>query len=92
MIEKFDGVMRENEIEVYGFLASENPFKRKRFNAFLNLLKEQDGFVGVSPHKLLLACLFKTENDAKGARNILKYYGYKVSDDIAKAYIPKREV
>lgn len=88
MIEKFDGIMRENEIEVYGFLASVNPIKKNRFNAFLNLLKEQDGFVGVCPHKFLLACLFKTENDAKGARNILKYHGYKVSD-IQKAYIQK---
>ena len=91
MIEKFDGVMREDEIEVYGFLASENPFKKKRFNAFLNLLKEQEGFVGVSPHKFLLVCLFKTKNDAKGARNILNYYGYNVTSDIAKAYIPKKE-
>lgn len=34
--------------------------------------------------------LFDTENNAKGARNVLRFNGVKCGDNICKAYVDKK--
>ena len=56
----------------------------------IQIIKKLDGFYGIHPafpHGTLL--LFKTENDAKRAKNILESEGIKTGDNICKVFIPK---
>ena len=68
-------------------------FLRKRARKALNLVKEQEGLVGIYqeyPNGTLL--LFDTENNAKGARNMLKYHGIECGVNICKVQIDEREL
>lgn len=54
----------------------------------LEVIKEQEGLIGVTPmppRGTLL--LFDTENNAKGARNVLRFNGIKCGDNICKGYV-----
>lgn len=59
----------------------------------IELIASQEGFLGLAPHRPYgTLCLFKTENDAKGARNILRMEGVKCGDNICEVFIDKRIV
>jgi len=67
------------------------PFVKRRFESAVKLIKEQEGFIGVHPmppRGTLL--LFRTENNAKGARNILRAAGIECGDGIFSVHIEKR--
>lgn len=70
-----------------------NPLKRKRQDEAIQYIKTLDGFIGVYPYDprgTLL--LFRTKNDAKGARNLLKAKGCPVGDHICEIYVEKQYV
>lgn len=60
-------------------------FKNKRVKKALEIISKQEGLIGVHPvpprGNLLL---FDTENNAKGARNMLTFYGIECGDNICK--------
>ncbi len=67
-----------------------NPFKMKKAEKALKFIAKLEGFIGFTPcapHGTL--CLFKTENDAKGARNLMRAKGIEVGKNIAEVYIDK---
>ncbi len=63
------------------------PSTRWKEKKILNIIKEQEGFVGVHPcppKGTLL--LFKTENNAKKARNVLRAEGVLCGKNICEVY------
>ncbi len=67
------------------------PHIKKKAKAALLLAKEQKGFVGANPQPprgTLL--LYRTENDAKIARNVLQAHGVVCGNNICKVYIDER--
>lgn len=68
------------------------PFIPRKTKKAIQFIKEQDGFIGFYPvYPKGTLCLFKTENDAKGARNMMRFKGIQVGDNICKAYMPKED-
>ena len=60
-------------------------FPTKRTKKTMELIKSQDGFIGVVPfYPRGTLILFETENDAKGARNVYRFYGIKCGDNICE--------
>ena len=58
----------------------------------IELIKEQEGLVGVTPmYPRGTLLLFDTENNAKGARNVLRFNGVKCGDNICKVFIDEVE-
>lgn len=56
----------------------------------VELIKEQEGLVAVHPcYPRGTLLLFDTENNAKGARNILRYNGVQCGDNICKVFVEK---
>ena len=88
------GEPKENEIAVWSVSVGNLPLiKTKRVRMAIKIISEQDGFIGLCPcypHGTL--CLFDTENNAKGARNIMRYEGIECGDNICKVYIDKDSV
>lgn len=70
-----------------------NPFFLKRQKQALDFIKSLEGFIGVTPcypHGTL--CLFKTENDAKGAKNLMSAKGIQVGKYITEVYVDKKYI
>ena len=66
------------------------PFIPRKVRKAIKFIKEQDGFIGFYPmYPNGTLCLFKTENDAKGARNIMRFKGIQVGDNICEVWINK---
>lgn len=67
-------------------------FANKKVREFIKWIPTLEGFVGVHPHypdgTLIL---FKTENNAKAARNLIQAKGVTVGKNICKVYVPKGE-
>ena len=92
-----DQTQGKNMVEVWSFGVGNLPnllmlpFVKSRFESAVKLIKEQEGFIGVHPmppRGTLL--LFRTENNAKGARNILRAAGIECGDGIFSVHIEKR--
>ena len=67
------------------------PHVKKKTAKAIKLIKEQEGFVGVNPQPprgTLL--LFKTENNAKKAKNILSAAGIACGNGIYMVHVEKR--
>jgi len=91
------GEKRENEVTCYTVAIPNLPiFPNKEVKKFLNWIQTLDGFVGLRPeYPYGTILIFKTENDAKGARNLIRAYkGYngEVGKNICEIYIPKEYV
>ena len=66
------------------------PGTRRLAKAAIDLIKQQAGFVGVDPqppHGTLL--LFRTENNAKRARNVLRENGVRCGNNVCKVFVDK---
>ena len=90
------GEKKENEVVAYAFAIgnlSMNPFKQKRQMEVLKYIQSMEGFCGIYPHYPHgTLCIFKTKNDAKGARNLVKAKGCPVGNNIGEIYIDKQYV
>ncbi len=85
---------KENEIAVYTVAVGgfpKFPWFNKGVYEAIKLIKEQEGFIGMHPVRgrgnLLL---FDTENNAKGARNMLRFRGIDCGSNICKVYIDRK--
>ena len=68
-------------------------FGRKQAKKALEYISQQEGFVGICPcYPRGTLCLFKTLNDAKGARNMMRLKGIKCGDNICEVYGCEREI
>lgn len=90
------GEKRENEVSVYTVaIGNFKPFaigKQKRVQEqVIDFLKSLEGFIGVYPYypKGTL-CLFKTENDAKRAKNSIRAKGIQTGNNIGEVYVDKK--
>lgn len=85
--------IKDNEVAVWSVAVGNiprNPFQMKKALKILDYIKSLDNFIGIHPappHGIL--CLFKTENDAKGARNLMQLKGIKCGVNICEVYIDK---
>lgn len=85
--------IKDNEVAVWSVAVGNipnNPFKMRNTKKALEYIQGLDNFVGfhpAPPHGIL--CLFKTENDAKGARNLMQLKGIKCGVNICEVYIDK---
>lgn len=84
---------KENEIEAWTVAVGRIPLIpwKKGMREAIKLIKEQKGFMAVHPvigKGTLL--LFDSENNAKGARNVLRYHGVQCGNEICKVYVDKR--
>lgn len=91
------GEKQENEVECYTVAIPNLPvFATKKVKDFVKWISELEGFVGLRPeYPRGTLLIFRTENDAKRARNQIKAYpGYKcgVGNNICKVYVPKEYV
>ena len=67
-----------------------NPFKMKKAEKALKYIVKLEGFIGFTPCAPYgTLCLFKTENDAKGARNLMRAKGIQTGINIGEVYIDK---
>ena len=87
---------KENEIEVYTVAVGNLPLlpkflMPKNVTKAIELIRDQEGLIGVTPmYPRGTLLLFDTENNAKGARNVLRFNGVKCGDNICKAFVDKR--
>lgn len=92
MIKACEDKVKPNEAIVFGFgVGRMIPMlgKRKGFERAMDLIKAQDGFLGVHPMDLWYNVLiFDTLNNAKSARNVLKSKGISVGQ-VVPLMIPK---
>lgn len=91
------GAKQENEVVCYTVAIPNLPiFPDRKVKKFLDYIQKMEGFVGIRPeypHGTLL--IFKTENNAKIARNkIRNYEGYNgdIGHNICEVYIDKNYV
>lgn len=86
----------ENDVTVWSVSVGNLPFPlfaSKSVRLAVKLIKEQEGFLffyPCYPHGTL--CLFRTENDAKGARNVMRFKGIQCGDNICKLFVDKKYV
>lgn len=69
------------------------PSTKRKAKAAFDLIKRHEGFVGVNPqppHGTLL--LFRTENDAKRARNVLRTAGVVCGTNICEVFVDRQFV
>ena len=91
------GEKQENEVTCYTVAIPNLPLiPNKKVKDFVKWISELEGFVGLRPeYPRGTILIFRTENDAKRARNQIKAYpGYKcgVGNNICEVYIPKEYV
>lgn len=84
------GEKEEGMISLWSVAVGNIPlfFGRKQAMEALKYISEQEGFVGIHrcyPRGTL--CLFKTLNDAKGARNMMRLKGIQCGDNICEVYV-----
>lgn len=86
------GEKKENEVVCYAF-AIPNLLINEETKKFIKWVNGLDGFLGIYPHyphgNLLI---FKTENDAKGGRNLIRARGIEVGKNIGEVFIEKQYV
>lgn len=82
-----------NEVSAYTVAVGNftlNPFMRKRQKQAVDYIQALEGFLGFYPcYPYGTLCIFKTENDAKGARNKMRHKGIEVGKNIGEIYIDK---
>lgn len=88
-----------SEVKVYTVAIGNAPMPwasrkvKKSAEKAINFIKELDGFIGVNPQPPRgTLCLFRTENDAKIARNRMNAEGIRTGDNICECYIDERYV
>lgn len=90
------GEKKENEVEVYTVSIGNltlNPLLTRKQKEILKEIQEMNGFVGIYPcYPKGTLCLFKTENDAKGARNLIRAKGIETGKNIGTCYVDKSYV
>lgn len=65
---------------------------RKAVKKAIKTIEEQEGFIGLHPtYPRGTILLFDSENNAKGARNMLRYYGITCGDNICKVYVEEKD-
>lgn len=84
---------KENEIAAWTVAVGRIPLIpwRKGVKEAIKLIKEQEGFMAIHPvagRGTLL--LFDSENNAKGARNVLRFHGVQCGSEICKVFVDKR--
>ena len=82
----------ENEVSVWSVAVGKIPrfLKPKGCVEALRFIVKQEGFIGFSPVKGYgTICLFKSENEAKIARNKMLSEGIECGDNICEVYIDK---
>lgn len=70
------GEPTENQVKVWTVAIGNLPvfFVPRKVKEAVAFIKEQDGFIGFYPmYPKGTLCLFRTENDAKGARNMMRF-------------------
>jgi len=91
------GPKRENEISAWTVAVGNAPMPwhsrkvKKSAAAAMNFIKGLDGFIGVHPmppRGTLL--LFKSENEAKRARNLMRAEGIQTGDNICEVFIDRQ--
>lgn len=87
----------EEEVKVYTVAVGNLPiikfFMTRACREAIEIIRGQEGFIGLAPcrpHGTL--CLFKTLNDAKSARNIMRMEGIECGDNICEVYINRKFV
>lgn len=88
------GEKKDNERVCYTVAIPNLPlFPDKNVKKFIKYIQGLKGFVGIRPeYPRGTLLVFLTENDAKGARNLISNYkGYEggVGDNICEVYIPE---
>lgn len=69
------------------------PSTKRKAKAAVDLIKQQEGFVGVNPQPPLgTLLLFRTENNAKRARNVLRAAGVVCGNNICKVLVDARSL
>ena len=91
------GEKKEDEVSVWSVAVGNLPliplFAPKKVKQAVKFISEQEGFIAFYPcfpHGTL--CLFKTKNDAKGARNMMRFKGIVVGDNICEVFVKKEYV
>ena len=90
------GEKRDNEVSVWTVAIGNIPmflFLHKGAKKAIDIIRAQDGFIAFLPiYPRGTLCLFTTENDAKGARNMMRFHGIQCGDNICEVYVDKRYV
>lgn len=83
------GEKQDDEVSVWSVAVGNLPlFPSKKVRQAVDFIKEQDGFIGFHPvYPYGTLCLFRTENDAKGAKNMMRFKGIQVGNNICEVYI-----
>ena len=83
-----------NEVTVYTVAIGNVPIlPNKKVKEFFRWVESLDGFVGIRPeYPRGTLLLFETENDAKGARNLIRAKGENVGNNICECFIDKKYV
>ena len=87
---------QKNEIEAWTVAVGNMPLLPKALmpkgvTKAIKLIEEQEGLLGVTPmYPRGTLLLFDTENNAKGARNVLRFNGVKCGDNICKVFVGKK--
>lgn len=91
------GEKQEGDVSVWSVSTGNMPiiplFMPKKTKQAIEYISGLEGFVAFyrcPPYGTL--CLFKTENDAKGARNLMRFKGIVVGDNICEVYVKKEFV
>ena len=87
---------RENEIPAWTVAVGNIPLFPKLHKGAveaIDLIEEQEGLLGIHPcYPRGTILLFRSENDAKSARNVLRSKGVKCGDNICKCFVDKRYI
>lgn len=86
------GDKKDNEVTCYTVAIPNLPMDKSSI-ALLKWCESLEGFVGVYPFDPKgIILIFKTENDAKGGRNLIRAKGIPVGKNIVEIYIDKKYV
>lgn len=91
------GEKRDDEVVCYTVAIPNLPLRpNRRVKKFVKWISTLEGFVGFRPeYPRGTLLIFRTENDAKGARNLIRNYeGYSgdVGTNICEVYVPNEYV
>lgn len=79
-------------IPAYTFLVQDLPLlPKKNVVEEIEVIRRYEGFIGLKPEESGTFLLFKTENDAKIARNLIRFKK-EVGKNICKVFIPPRVI
>ena len=84
---------KENEVSVWSVAVGNlplNPFKMRAAEKALLYIRDLEGFIGIHPIPPRgTLCLFRSENEAKGARNLMRAKGIQTGNNICELYVDK---